>query len=117
MSARLRTKMIQLSNKAIDKVKEFAAAEGLPQMIRVVVKGGSCAGLVGDMMFDDLVKDMDEIIEQDGIKIIVDCFSIHYLDNAIVDFVQDDYVMGFKFLFRDEKVQSCGCGKSFGYSE
>jgi|SRR5271165_6309521 len=105
--------MIQLTSKAVAKVKEFAESEGLQPMIRVLVKGGGCAGLSGDMMFDDIVSDMDEQLEQDGVKIAVDCMSIHYLDNAIIDFIQTEYTMGVKFLFEDEQKKSCGCGSSF----
>jgi iron-sulfur cluster assembly protein len=104
--------MITLTNKAVEKVKEFAAAEGLPAMIRVVVKGGSCAGLTFDLMFDDIIKEMDEQIEQDNIKIIVDCFSFQYIEDVIIDFIVSDYTMGFKFLFQRERA-TCGCGKSF----
>ena len=104
--------MIQLTNKAVSKVKEFAEAEGLQPMIRVIIKGGGCSGLKGDMMFDDVVYDMDEQLEQDGVKITVDCISIHYLNTALIDFIQDEYVSGFKFLFTDDK-KSCGCGSSF----
>jgi iron-sulfur cluster assembly accessory protein len=105
--------MIELTSKAVEQVKEFAKNENLPPMIRVLVKGSGCAGLSGDMMFDDVVSDMDEQLEQDGVKIIVDCMSIHYLDNAVIDFVQTEYTMGFKFLFKDENKKSCGCGSSF----
>lgn len=108
--------MITLTEAAVAKVKEFAESEGMPPTIRLVIRGGGCGGLTPDIVLEEIISDSDEIMEQDGIKIVVDMFSIHYLDDkCILDFVQDDYVMGFKFLFKDENTVSCGCGASIGF--
>lgn len=106
--------MIHLTNKAIEKFKEFADNEGLKPIIRVKVLGGGCAGMTNDICFDDNIQDTDEVVEQDGIKLIVDQFSVHYLDDATIDFNETEYGFGFKFIIPNAK-SSCGCGSSVSY--
>ena len=106
--------MIQLTEKAAIKIKEFADAEGLPLSIRVKVTGGGCAGFKNDMSFDDQVTDLDEIIEQDGIKVVIDPLSFQYLENSTIDYIDDQFSSGFKFLNPNVKG-SCGCGSSVSY--
>ena len=105
--------MITITEKAVAKVKEISEAEGIGHtIIRVGVKGGGCAGFVTDIFFDDQIKDTDEIIEQDGVKIIVDMISMQYLENTEIDYA--DGLMGGGFVFKNPNSKgSCGCGKSF----
>jgi iron-sulfur cluster insertion protein len=106
--------MIQLTEKAVQKVKEFAEAEGIQPSVRLKVVGGGCAGFKNDMYFDEITSDMDEIIEQGGTKIIVDQFSFQYLDGSTIDFIETEYTSGFKFLNPNTKGE-CGCGSSVSY--
>jgi iron-sulfur cluster insertion protein len=106
--------MIQLTEKAITKIKEIAESEGLQLSIRVKVKGGSCAGFVNDMEFDEITTDLDEIFEQDGIKVIIDPMSLQYLEGAVVDYIESEFQAGFTIKSPQEKG-SCGCGKSVSY--
>lgn len=106
--------MIQLTEKAVQKVKEFAEAEGIAPTIRLKVIGGGCAGFKNDMYFDEIISDMDEVLEQDGTKVVVDPFSFQYLDGTTIDFVQTEYASGFKFL-NPNTTGSCGCGSSVSY--
>jgi iron-sulfur cluster insertion protein len=108
--------MITLTEKAIAKVKEIGEAEGIGHLtIRVSVKGGGCSGMTHDMEFSDQVSDLDEIIEIDGIKIVVDPLSFQYLENASIDYLDSPFGGGgFKFSSPDIK-STCGCGSSVSY--
>lgn len=106
--------MIQLTEKAITKIKEFAEAEGLSLSIRVKVIGGGCAGFVNDMEFDDNVGEFDEVIKQGEIKIVVDPLSLQYLEGSTIDFIDSQFGSGFKFLNPNVK-SSCGCGHSSSF--
>lgn len=107
--------MIDITPSAIAKLKDYADQSGCNYIVRAKVVGGSCAGLKGDLLLEEIVSDDDITFEQDGVKFVIDQISQHYLDGASIGYVDDGFVAGFKFLFRDGRVKSCGCGSSFGY--
>jgi iron-sulfur cluster insertion protein len=105
--------MIHLTEKAVGKLKEIAESEGIGHFtVRVRVVGGGCAGFTNDMYFDDQIGEMDEVIEQDGVKIIVDPLSLQYLDETTIDWLDGPFGAGFKFN-NPNVTGSCGCGSSF----
>lgn len=107
--------MITITKVAIDKIKEFAEAEGIGHTsIRLKVIGGGCAGMTNDMTFNDKINEMDEVFETDDVKIIVDPLSMQYLEGTEIDYVDRQYDSGFKFINPNVKG-SCGCQKSFSY--
>lgn len=105
--------MISLTDKAVLKLKEMSEADGVGHLtIRLKVLGGGCAGFSYDMCFESVTADLDEVVEQDGIKVVVDPMSYQYLDEVTIDFV--DGLMGAGFKFINPKAKgSCGCGSSF----
>jgi iron-sulfur cluster insertion protein len=106
--------MITLTELAVTKIKEISEAEDIGHTtVRISVKGGGCAGFVYDMNYDEKgPTDMDNVIEQDGVKIIVDPMSFQYLDGLNIDYIDGLMNAGFKFDNPNSKG-SCGCGHSF----
>lgn len=105
--------MIELTEKAADKVKEIAKAEGLEgQGLRLQVKGGGCSGFQYDLYFDETPTDMDQVIDSRGIQLFVDPLSVQYLENTQIDYVESLHGAGFKFENPNVKG-TCGCGSSF----
>jgi iron-sulfur cluster insertion protein len=105
--------MITLTDKAVKKVKEIAEADDIKSLtLRTKVLGGGCAGFTYDLYFEDNITDMDEVFEQDDVKIIVDMLSYQYLDGVEIDYIEGIMGAGFKFVNPNVK-SSCGCGSSF----
>ncbi len=106
--------MINLTERASEKVKEIQSAEGLgDQALRVRVIGGGCSGFTYDLFFDDeLNEDIDEIFESEGIPVWVDMMSLTYLEGTEIDYVEGLYGAGFKFNNPTARA-TCGCGSSF----
>ncbi len=106
--------MIQLSERARDKVREIQKAESLEnQGLRVRVIGGGCSGFTYDLFFDDEInQDVDEVFESNGIPVYIDMMSLTYLDGTEIDYVEGLYGAGFKFNNPAAK-STCGCGSSF----
>jgi iron-sulfur cluster insertion protein len=105
--------MIQMTEKAIEKVRAFAAADAASQgkALRVYVQGGGCSGFQYGFAFDDS-KDGDTVSETAGIKVVIDSASAPYLENATVDYVED--LRGAGFVVRNPNAKgTCGCGSSF----
>ena len=107
--------MITITDTAVAKLKEISESDGVGHYsVRVKVLGGGCAGMTNDINFDDQPSDLDEIIEKDGIKILVDPLSVQYLDGTTIDYIEGLISSGFKFLNPNVK-SSCGCGQSQSY--
>jgi iron-sulfur cluster assembly accessory protein len=106
--------MISLTTKAAEKVKGILDQEkaSLPQGgLRIYVQGGGCSGFQYGMVLDE-VADGDEILEVQGIKVIVDPMSLRYLDGAEVDY-KDDLLGGGFAIKNPNATSTCGCGHSF----
>jgi iron-sulfur cluster assembly protein len=104
--------MISLSERAAEKVRELLADEADAETLRVAVQGGGCSGFQYALGFDGAPQAGDEIVEMHGVVVIVDRFSLPYLEGAGIDYV--DGLMGQGFTVNNPNaVASCGCGSSF----
>jgi iron-sulfur cluster insertion protein len=107
--------MIHVTEKAALKVMEIAESEGIGHnTIRIRVVGGGCAGFTHDMYYEDKIGELDEIVEFDGIKVVIDPLSFQYLDEVTIDYLDGPMGGGFKFLNPNVKG-SCGCGSSVSF--
>ena len=80
--------------------------------LRVGVKGGGCSGLSYALDFDNVLNEGDEIIEDNGIKIVCDKKSLLYLFGTELEF--SDGLNGKGFEFNNPNAsRTCGCGQSF----
>ena len=105
---------VKISEKAAEKIKYFAEKEGLKDNVglRVAVKGGGCSGLTYDLAITDQEKESDKIVEQYGVKVMVDKKSYIYLVGTELDF--SDGLNGKGFVFENPNAKkACGCGTSF----
>ncbi len=105
---------VKISEKAAEKIKYFAEKEGLKDNVglRVAVKGGGCSGLTYDLAITDQERESDKIVEQYGVKVMVDKKSYIYLVGTELDF--SDGLNGKGFIFENPNAKkACGCGTSF----
>jgi iron-sulfur cluster assembly accessory protein len=107
--------MIMLTERAVNKVREIAEAEGLKPMVRLKLQGGGCSGTVRDIYFEENIGELDEVFEQDGVRVVVDQFSFQYLDETVLEYLETEMGGGFRFLNDTKATSSCGCGKSVSY--
>jgi iron-sulfur cluster assembly protein len=54
----------------------------------------------------------DIVIEQFGVRILIDPESARYLEGAEIDYVDDIMKSGFS-IYNPNAVKSCACGSSF----
>ena len=103
--------MITLTPRAATKVKELQTAVGEGKFLRLFVESGGCSGFQYGMSFDER-KNEDQVVESEGVSILMDDASLTYMDGSTVDF--DDGLHGKGFEIKNPNAQStCGCGKSF----
>ena len=110
-------KAILLTEKAAFKVRELMRTEGKESAyLRVYVAGGGCSGLTHGLALEDSPTKDDMIIDERGVKIIVDNLSARYLFGTEVDYIESLQASGFK-INNPNAVSTCGCGQSFHVKE
>ena len=64
--------------------------------LRVYVSGGGCSGLSYGMGFEEKPDEDDNIIEQNGVKVVIDSYSQRYLKGANIDYIESLNGIGFQ---------------------
>lgn len=87
--------------------KETAEVDG----VRLGVKGGGCSGLSYVLQFSQQ-RDGDNVVEQDGVRFLMDRKSAIYLKGIVLDYREGLNSKGFVFQ-NPNATSTCGCGESF----
>ena len=105
--------IITLSDRAADRIKEIMANAKEPSIgVRIGVKSGGCAGMSYVMEYAKSSNLNDEIIEDKGIKVLIDPKAIMYLLGTEMDYKKEELSSTFVFKNPNE-TERCGCGESF----
>ncbi len=84
--------------------------------LRIQIQGGGCSGLSYGMGLELEKGEDDNVLEQHGVKILVDKESVSILQGTIIDFKQSEMGGGFT-IENPNAIASCGCGSSFRTAE
>lgn len=105
---------VSISELAATKIKYFAEKQGITGDVgvRVAVKGGGCSGLTYDLDITDQELETDRVVEQHGVKVMVDKKSYIFLVGTELEFSDGLNGKGFVFVNPNAK-KTCGCGTSF----
>jgi iron-sulfur cluster assembly protein len=104
--------MIEVTPKAVHKIREAFQKQGVTGGLRLGVLGGGCSGLSYQFKFDVKPRPTDKVFEFDDVKVFVDPKSFIYLDGMTLDYKESLMQSGFEFHNPHAK-KSCGCGTSF----
>jgi len=108
----LRRQVMTLTDAAAARVRELTEAAGRPIAgLRVGVKNGGCAGMSYTMELADNVSPLDEVVEDKGVRLLIDPKAILFLLGAEMDFKVDRLAATFSFRNPNE-TSACGCGES-----
>ena len=107
-----RFKAMSVSDAAAERVKEIVAAADKPIVgVRVGVRNGGCAGMSYTMEFAEAVAANDEVVEDKGVKLLIDPKALLFLLGSEMDFKVDK--LAASFVFRNPtETSACGCGES-----
>ncbi len=104
--------VIHVTPKAVDKIRQAFAKQGVEGVLRLGVLGGGCSGLSYQFKFDTKQRPTDKVFEFDGVKVVVDPKSLLYLRGMTLDYKES--LMQSGFVFENPNAQKgCGCGTSF----
>jgi len=114
---RERPKAVRLTDAAADRVKAIMAASSTPYFgLRVGVKNGGCAGMSYTLDYAEAAAPHDEVVEDKGVRILIDPKAILFLLGSEIDFTSDK--LSSTFVFNNpNQVDSCGCGESVSLKE
>ena len=98
---------------AAERVKALVEGRGKPTAgIRIGVRSKGCSGLSYTLEFADKQEPMDEVIETQGVKLLIDPKASLFLIGTVMDYQTGALESGFTFTNPNEKGR-CGCGESF----
>ena len=108
----LRRQVMTLTDAAAARVRELTAGAGKPVAgVRVGGKNGGCAGMSYTMELAEAASPLDEVVEDKGVRILIDPKAVLFLLGAQMDFKVDRLSATFAFSNPNE-TSACGCGES-----
>ena len=105
-------KVVSLTDAAAERVKAVMANAEKPVVgLRVGVKNGGCAGMSYTMEYADEVRPNDEVVDDKGVKVLIDPKAVLFLLGTEMDFQTSKMSSGFTFS-NPNQTSACGCGES-----
>jgi len=104
--------MVTVTPKAVQKIREAFAREGVAGGLRLGVLGGGCSGLSYQFKFDAKPRATDQVMNFEDVSVFIDPKSLVFLDGMTLDWQDSLIHSGFVFDNPHAK-KSCGCGTSF----
>ena len=106
--------MVSVTETAKKKIFSLLEEEGMSRdaYVKVGVSSGGCSGLSYKLDFTKDKSEGDKLIEDNGIRIIIDKKSLLYLAGTVLDFSGGLNGKGFTFN-NPNASRTCGCGESF----
>lgn len=110
--ARPRPKAMTLTDRAADRIRAILdRSDGKYLGLRIGVEKGGCAGMQYTMDYAEEIQKLDEVVEDKGVKILIDPKAILFLLGTEMDYETDRFTAGFKFN-NPNVTDACGCGES-----
>ena len=109
---RPRPQVMRLTQAAAERIKAvMARAERPVAGLRVGVKNGGCAGMEYTMDYADRIAPGDEVVEDKGVKLLIDQKAVLFLLGTEMDYKIDK--LSSQFVFNNpNQTSACGCGES-----
>ncbi|GAA6018252.1 hypothetical protein JCM10207_002885 [Rhodosporidiobolus poonsookiae] len=109
--ARPRKAALSLSPGAVERIRGLLDSPE-PKLIRVGVRNKGCAGMSYHLEYVDKPDKFDEVVEQDGVKVVIDSKALFSIIGSEMDWQED--ALQARFVFNNPNIKdACGCGESF----
>ncbi len=106
---------VTMTDKAAAQIARLMS-EGGKKGLRIGVRKGGCAGMEYTMDYADEIDPMDEIVEQDGARVMIAPMAQMFLFGTEIDYEVSLLESGFKFN-NPNVTEACGCGESIKFAE
>ncbi len=109
---RPKPQVMRLTEAAAARIRDvLAKAERPVAGVRVGVKNGGCPGMSYTLEYAESVDPKDEIVEDKGVRLLIDPKAVLFLLGTEMDFKVDKLSAGFVFS-NPNQTSACGCGES-----
>lgn len=106
---------VTLTPAAVRQIARLMARDGR-QGLRIGVKKGGCAGMEYTMDYVAEVNPLDEVVEQEGARVLIAPMAQMFLFGTEIDY--ETGLLESKFTFRNPNVvDACGCGESVKFRD
>ena len=110
---RPRPAVMSVTPLAAEKVKALIVGREKPTVgIRIGVRSKGCSGMSYTLEFAESQQPMDEVVDTQGVKLLIDPKASLFLIGTEMDYEEEKLKSGFVFRNPNEKGR-CGCGESF----
>ena len=109
---RAKPSILSVTDAAAARIREIIAGASKPVAgVRLGIVKGGCAGMTYNMDLAETANPGDEVVESNGVKVLVDPKAMLFLFGTEMDFTTDK--MSARFVFRNpNQTDACGCGES-----
>ncbi|GAA5914176.1 Fe-binding Fe/S cluster assembly protein ISA1 [Sporobolomyces salmoneus] len=108
---RARKAAVSLTPTAVTRIRALLDSPS-PKLIRVGVRNKGCAGMSYHLEYVDKPEKFDEIVEQDGVRVVIDSKALFSIIGSEMDWQED--ALQARFVFNNPNIKdACGCGESF----
>ena len=108
-----RKQALAVTDAAAARIRVLLEKRGKPSVgIRIGVRSRGCSGLSYTLEYADEKGKFDEVVEANGVTILIDPKAVMFIIGTEMDWVEDKLQSGFAFRNPNEKGR-CGCGESF----
>mmetsp|Transcript_45298 Transcript_45298/g.114042 ORF Transcript_45298/g.114042 Transcript_45298/m.114042 type:complete len:126 (+) Transcript_45298:318-695(+) len=104
---------LEITPTALNRLKQLQPKENhQPPMFKLGLKTKGCNGMAYTLDFTDQVGKYDELVEKDGVKVVIDSKALMSVIGTTMDYQEDELKSEFVFINPNAK-STCGCGESF----
>ncbi len=106
---------VTITNPAVAQIRKLMQRDNR-HGLRIGIKKGGCAGMEYTMDYVDAAEPHDEVVEQDGARVLIAPMAQMFLFGTEIDYETSLLESGFKF--RNPNVEdACGCGESIKFKD
>src|ERR1035437_10487613 len=104
--------MIQVTEKALELIRQIMDKEGVRGGLRLAVQGGGCSGMSYLFKLETKERASDHVFGCGDAKVLIDPKSFVYLEGITLDYKESLIQSGFT-IDNPNAQKTCSCGTSF----